>query len=181
MGQYFNAGVKELGQCVSPHAFGNGAKLMESGWIKNNYVNVIEKLIAVGGKWFGQSLTWGGDYAEEGDVNPETYELDRIEPEVTEYHYFRFLINETKKSFVDLDKVPITDTWVNPDDATDTYDYRIHPLPLLTCNSNARGGGDYYGDDANGLVGSWAGNVITVSDEQPSNEYTELVFDLVEN
>ena len=180
MGQYYHAGVKELGECVNPHDFGNGAKLMESGWIGNDFVNVVEKLIAAGGEWFGQSLTWGGDYAEETDVNPETYDLGRIKPEVTEYHYFRFLINETKKSFVDLDKVPLTEAWVNPNDATDTFDYRVHPLPLLTCNSNARGGGDYYGTDDNNLVGSWAGDVITVSDEQPSNEYTELIFDLVE-
>jgi hypothetical protein len=180
MGQYFKPGVIELNECVCSHDFDNGLKLMEHSWIGNNFVNVVEKLIAKDGAWFGKPLTWGGDYAEEGDVNPDTYGFNKIVPEVTEKHYFRFLINETKKSFVDLDKVPITDTWVNPDDATDTYDYRIHPLPLLTCNSNGRGGGDFHGDDANDLIGSWAGEVITVSDDQPSNEYTELIFDLVE-
>ena len=180
MGQYFHAGVNELKECVNGDDYNNGVKLMEHSWIGNYYVNVVEKLIASGGKWFGQSLTWGGDYAEDDDVNPETYDYGQIKTEETEYHYFRFLINETKKLFVDLDKVPTTDTWVNPDDETDVFKYRIHPLPLLTCNSNARGGGDYFGNDVNNLVGSWAGNVITVSDEQPSNEYTELIFDLVE-
>lgn len=179
MGQYYHAGVKELKECVNGHDYMNGVKLMEHSWIGNNYVNVIEKLIAPNGKWFGQSLTWGGDYAEEDDVNPETYDLVKIKPNETDYHYFRFLINETKKSFVDLDKVPATNKWIDPD-TKEKYNYRIHPLPLLTCNSNGRGGGDFYGDDANDLVGSWAGDVITVSDEQPSTEYTELIFDLVE-
>jgi len=170
MGQYFHAGVNELKKCVNTHDYLNGAKLMEHSWIGNNYVNVVEKLIAPDGKWFGKSLTWGGDYAEKGDVNPDTYDYKKINPKETEYHYFRFLINETTKQFVDLDKTPITDT----------VGYKIHPLPLLTCNSNGNGGGDFYGNDNNNIVGTWAGNIITVSDVLPTNDYTELIFDLVE-
>lgn len=180
MGQYYHAGVQELNECVTGHDFNNGIKLMEHSWIINNYVNVIEKLIAPGGRWYGKSLTWGGDYAEGDDVNPETYNFEKIKPEVTEYHYFRFLINETKKSFVDLDKVPVSDVWIDPD-TKEKHDYRIHPLPLLSCNSNGRGGGDFFGSDDNNLIGSWAGNVITVSNDQPSDVYSELIFDLIEN
>ena len=65
----------------------------------------------------------------------------------------RFLINEDKKEFVDLWYLPR----ISP---------IVHPLPLLTCEGNGRGGGDYDGLDME-LVGTWARDSIRVSNTAP--------------
>jgi hypothetical protein len=78
----------------------------------------------------------------------------------------RFIINHSKKTFVDKHK-----------GIKDNNGWAIHPLPLLTCEGNGRGGGDYRGESP--LIGSWARDVISVSDTKPK-DFEELVFDLVE-
>lgn len=46
----------------------------------------------------------------------------------------------------------------------DDYGLKIHPLPLLTCEGNGRGGGDFRteNEDYLKLIGSWARNRITI-------------------
>jgi hypothetical protein len=78
-----------------------------------------------------------------------------------------FVINHTKKQFINKAKVPNKDGW------------RIHPLPLMTCEGNGAGGGDYWGKDSKTLVGSWARDVISVSGTKPKG-FTELKFNLAE-
>jgi hypothetical protein len=60
----------------------------------------------------------------------------------------RFIINESKKQYIDL--------WY-----VRGLDMLIHPLPLLTAEGNNRGGGDYFGTNMS-LVGSWARDFISV-------------------
>ena len=57
--------------------------------------------------------------------------------------------------------------------------YKVHPLPLLTCEGNGRGGGDYRPED-HPLIGIWARDVISVEKEKPDG-YVEIAFDLIEN
>jgi hypothetical protein len=45
-------------------------------------------------------------------------------------------------------------------------DRSIHPLPILTAEGNGRGGGDYYGTDAN-LAGIWARDILSIEKEIP--------------
>ena len=71
---------------------------------------------------------------------------------------FRFIVNTTKKQVIDLWDVKGFDGW------------QIHPLPLLTCEGNGRGGGDYEGTNMK-LVGTWARDFITVPTEV---DYTYL-------
>ena len=159
---------------------------MEHSWVGNPFVNVVEKLIAEGGQWFGQRIVWAGDYAdpevdEDGNVimvmndgkphERNLYDIcdeNNIKVEQTKLKMYRYVINETKKQFVDKTKIIDEDGW------------KIHPLPLLTCIGNGRGGGDYRGEDNNNVIGTWARDVITVSTRKPKKEYTEIVFDLVE-
>ena len=61
----------------------------------------------------------------------------------------RYIVNETKKEYVDLWNVP------------SIGGQRIHPLPLLTCEGNGRGGGDYYGINEK-YVGRWSRDFIRV-------------------
>jgi hypothetical protein len=52
---------------------------------------------------------------------------------------------------------------------------KYHPLPLLTCEGNGRGGGDYRGDSP--LIGSWARDIISVEEVKPEG-FEELAFNL---
>ena len=82
---------------------------------------------------------------------------------------YRYIVNHSQKVFVNKSKVPTRDG------------FALHPLPLLTCEGNGRGGGDYRGSRRlqEPLVGSWARNSISVEEEAPQG-YTEILFDLVE-
>ena len=80
-------------------------------------------------------------------------------------HKSRYVINHDTKEYVDKNNVPDKDGW------------KIHPLPLLTCEGNGRGGGDFRGESE--LVGLWSRNLISVSEKLPEG-YTELEFNLVE-
>ena len=50
----------------------------------------------------------------------------------------------------------------------------IHPLPILTNISNGEGGGDYFGVNME-LAGSWAWDVIEITDNAPDG-YAEAFF-----
>jgi len=69
----------------------------------------------------------------------------------------RFLVNHTKKVCIDLKAETGEGYW----DDTKKCPMIIHPLPLLTCSGNGRGGGDYSGSNMK-LVGCWAGDVISL-------------------
>ena len=82
----------------------------------------------------------------------------------------KYLINYDKKEFVNKTKVP-----------KDNDGWKIHPLPLLTCEGNGRGGGDFRGDKVK-LVGRWSRDkigVVTKKTEIPK-DFKEIIFDLTE-
>lgn len=87
-----------------------------------------------------------------------------------------FICNHDKLEYVNKNRVPkITAKWA------EGRTYRIHPLPLLTAEGNGQGGGDFFGKDAQGLVGRWARDRISVSPNRPEGEHwTEVKFDLIE-
>ena len=73
----------------------------------------------------------------------------------------------TKKQYVDKTKVP-----------KDNDGWRIAPLPLLTCEGNGGGGGDFYvvPDRQQGntsLIGTWARDYISIETKKPK-DYKEL-------
>lgn len=175
MGQYYKAAClndfgNKINGWVLPHDYQSGLKLMEHSWMLNDFVNSVESLLSSGSDWYKKSIVWAGDYADNED-NTETnifslcVENKKKKPKVIKPMEFRYILNHTKKQFVDKLKVPENDGWM------------IHPLPLLTCEGNGRGGGDYRGESD--IVGSWARNKISVDNYVPE-DFTELVFDLVE-
>ena len=175
MGQYFKACNIQTKECITTWDFNEYAKLIEHSWIGNRFVNVAEKLLASGGQWFGQAMVWSGDYADnETETDLNLYDIcaeNAIKPSSGKYRYYRYLINKTKNEFVDLDKVPISSICENEE-------YRLHPLPLLTCEGNKRGGGDFYGEDPTNLIGSWARCVIEPTKRKPTADFSEIIFDL---
>ena len=182
MGQYYKPVIlaknkKTIEKCVSPYDYGNGAKLMEHSWLGNNLVLAFESLIYKN----PQHVVWAGDYADEcKGRKTNLYERCKESNEVKPTAHLkaddvRFIVNHTKKEFVDTNNVlKITASWVGDED------YRIHPLPLLTCEGNGRGGGDFRNEDNHNIVGSWARDLISAEPEMPK-DYVELMFDLIEN
>ena len=177
MGQYYKPVSVEKRQHVYSHRYDNGLKLMEHSWIGNQFVGVVEDLIAEGGAWHGDSIVWAGDYAdEEKNRKSNLYSLCKteIQPEVSKNKY-RYVINLDTKEYVDTKKVPLSDIYEDEDGKE--WPFAIHPLPILTCEGNGRGGGDLHKEDE--LVGKWARHRVSVSKTKPAG-FTEMDFNLFE-
>lgn len=172
MGQYYKPicldnGLQE--QWIYSHEYDNGLKLMEHSYIGNNFVGMVERLLSDGNMWNMKPLVWAGDYAD-----TDKFQLHNLYEQCDEYNQFknkkelkplnvRYIINHTKKEFVDKNKVP-----------KDKDGWRVHPLPLLTCEGNGRGGGDYRLDNPN--LGRWSRDIISVSRTKPKGkDLVELV------
>lgn len=187
MGQYYRLSVlnshkknypngDKVNTYIVSYDYNNGAKLMEFSYIGNMYVNALEHLINdVDGELSGLPVVCCGDYADEEPYpfkgeKVNLFHLARmtratLSKKENKYKYYRYVVNETKGVFIDLDKVK-----------KDKYGYRIHPLPLLIAEGNGRGGGDYWGKNER-RIGSWARNVVVVSNERPDEDmYREVVI-----
>jgi hypothetical protein len=57
------------------------------------------------------------------------------------------------------------------------WPFIINPLPLLTCEGNGRGGGDFHKEDP--LVGKWARHRVVTTNTKPEG-YKEIKFNLYE-
>jgi hypothetical protein len=156
---------------------GNGLKLMEHSYLKNDFVMAFESLIIDN----PENVVWCGDYADEvKGCKTNLYDRCKDKTKVIPIErptimITRYVINHDKKEFVDKYKV-----------VENEHGYKLHPLPLLTCNSNGRGGGggDFYVDAEENqgnveLIGKWAYDKISVSSKKPKG-YNEIIFDLVE-
>jgi len=198
---------KPLASVVS-YDFGNGAKLMEHSWLKNPFVRFVERQLMVAPQkvvWAGDyadeedpttlsnaeiklladetSEYWNSKVLKEKGVN--LYSLSETIGKLThdennknkyEHDYkevapltAKYLINHDKKQFVDKTKAP-----------KDDDGWQIHALPLLTCEGNGRGGGDYRGESD--LIGLWARNKISVATRKSDipKGFEELIFDIKE-
>ena len=172
------------------HEYDNRLKLMEHSYQGNNFVSTFEKQLSRKGDYHKSRVVWSGDYADnEPDLkiiyegkehNANLYSLcnceNEIKPKVSKTDTYPYILNHTKKLFVDKNKVPEIKDWEGA---------KIHPLPLLTCEGNGRGGGDFRGDEK-GIVGSWARDVISVEKTNPlvttdTMDYKEIIFDLDED
>lgn len=190
---------------VYSHDFGCGLKLMEHSWMLNPFVRFVEKQLMEEPQklvWAGdyadnekpKTITkakikalanednkyWTAEKLKAEGIN--LYALANCVGKLTHNeevedkynHDFKciapmtakYLINHDRKEFVDKSKTP-----------KDKDGWRIHPLPLLTCEGNNRGGGDFRGESE--LIGLWARNTISVSTKKPKG-FKELIFDLVE-
>lgn len=169
---------------------GNGAKLMEHSYIGNSFVRSMEYLLAT--KFRGYPFVWCGDYADpvttktgEHDIYhdaslflyedydsptndkkskkylalkdsipamPEWKEGEKWNPYET-IPYYKYLVNYTKKQYC---VIPVFES--------EDEDAQVHPLPLLTCSGNGRGGGDYGIDDER--VGIWAYDRIGLTNDE---------------
>ena len=174
MGQYYypiilnSDGKIVVWMCA--HNYNNGLKLMEHSYLGNNFVSTFEFGLSPEGPHYKSRVVWAGDYADkELDQEKNLYQMcdeyTMISPQVKETKMYRYIINHSKKQFVDKTKAPKQEN------------FAVHPLPLLTCEGNGRGGGDYRGESP--LIGSWARDIISVEEVAPEG-FEELVFDLMD-
>jgi len=155
MGAYFQATVNK--KRYSTWATDNGAKLLEHGYVGNDYV---EKVL-----WHlldnPSHLVWLCDY-HEGELtwdNVPEAEMDERSWALFPTYY---ILNQTKGEVIDLKKLiglSKERRWI------------IHPLVVL-CNSDkeAQGGGDYRKDDPRRA--SWADDLIEITyDEEKATQF----------
>ena len=156
--------------------FDDGSKLMEHSWVNGAMMNVMEKLLGEGGEWHKCRLVWSGDYAddepgteiEDPDGNKRGQNLyslaERIAIKPGKEQTYRYILNHSKQEFIDKHKLK-GDRWI------------IYPLPLYTCEGNGRGGGDFHDKYGDERIGSWARDVISMSNhiqEQKNNGWLEV-------
>lgn len=79
--------------------------------------------------------------------------------------HYRFVVNRTEGVYYDREECPVS--WVWRDDAGSYRFTRTDPLTIFLAVGNGLGGGDYHGPNE-GLVGSWAGQAIAMSNEEPT-------------
>lgn len=171
MGQYYSPctiteNKKKVENWFYSWDYNNGLKLMEHSWVGGYLVSAVCKHLFHNPK----RVVWCGDYADEDyyDQTNKDYEdckevcegMTRIPNNITyeelrdnEIPKQKWVLNHSKKIAVKI-----------PDLKEETWE--IHPLPLLTALGNGRGGGDYQGINMD-LVGSWATDLISISDEVP--------------
>jgi len=178
MGQYYKPIIlgslnkNEVKTWMYSHHFNNGLKLMEHSWIGNDFVAAFETQI----KNNPQRVVWAGDYADpckgkKTNLYKRCEDKTNVKPtERVSLIESRFIVNHTKKSFVDKQAIK----------TRRTDDWKIHPLPLLTCEGNGLGGGDFGGEGNGKLVGSWARDIISVESKKPKG-FKEVKFNLTES
>ena len=173
MGQYYYAVILDVAGIIAGWMppFLGGCKLVEHAYLHGEFVSSLEWELTPAGKFHRSRVVWAGDYADaEPDAGANLYRLCRqrmdleIAASIVNADAYPFIVNHTKGVFVNKSKVP-----------KNRNGEQYHPLPLLTCEGNGRGGGDIY--DAPPLVGSWARDVISVEKTAPDG-FTEVVFDL---
>ena len=173
MGQYYYPIVLSAdGKIVvwmCAHNYNNGLKLTEHSYLGNNFVSTFEFALSPDGPHHKSRVVWAGDYADaDPDQEKNLYQMcdeyTMINPREKDTATYRYIVNHSKKQFVDKTKV-----------CNGEGGMKYHPLPLLTCEGNGRGGGDYNGDSP--LIGSWARDIISVEEVAPL-DFEELVFDL---
>jgi hypothetical protein len=186
MGQYYKvvflSGTERIIKHMHPFDHKSGQKMMEHAYIDTNIILAVEQYLYQN----PTKVVWAGDYADQtdkymGELDGEDrydknlyYMCDDLlhlslqinVPGFVTAQTFRYLVNHTKKEYID--KVAAADSAKEKGD-----EFIIHPLPLLTCETDSGGGGDYNGD-CEVFVGSWARDLISVDNKCPV-DYKEIV------
>lgn len=190
MGQYYRAVVEDQKGTSVYRAWANlvdedgipfveecGLKLTEHSSFGNPFSDGISAMLY---KKVAH-VAWVGDYANDPSIKNGDYFIKRayglgkkLKAKNIEGCTFNFrnkyLVNLSKNEFVDYSKYLDTVKSNNP------YWSAFNPLPLLTAVGNGLGGGDYMGkgsnwyrdDSTDNLIGTWAGDLLTIVDDLPS-------------
>ena len=184
------------------HKYGNGLKLMEHSYVHNSLVNAVNNYLLDnnGGRlvWAGDYADdepvrlpmektlpiWRNEVAEgRTDLSHKQFRLtsplcidkekgrtlyskcngDGLDYDASDRDVICYYVNHDKKQVVEL--------W---ECAVECDGYRVHPLPLLTCEGNGRCCGDYWGSNQR-YVGTWARDFIQPYGWGQRNTVTDLI------
>lgn len=149
------------------------AKLLEHSWWNNDFCRALSETLVDNPR----RIAWVGDYAKEDECEKLGFKYSDVWGDgvtctgmsATDFKMdqVKYLVNVAKKLYVDLAKYK--------ESSTDKDGWHIHPIPLLTCIGNGRGGGDYHpADGVSGeWVGTWAFDTIMLTNDKPE-DYTEI-------
>jgi hypothetical protein len=165
----------------------NGAKLMEHSWAGNNFVGLACFMLRH--LYYGYPFVWASDYVEAEEVTTEAYPqgvyiyghgsnyadsegckyfLNYFNKEYEVIPQYNYAVNLDKNEYVRIPKY-------------NKKEHRVHPLPLLCCNSDGRGGGWYHGKTGLEYIGRWAYDRIGVANSRKAIEgMTEIKPDFKE-
>lgn len=160
MGQYFNIFVQtKEGQFES---FNNirelrgGAKLMEHSFVKNGLAIALRNKLA--SDWQGLRIYHLGDYA---DMEAPSEDKTTLAEPITDEDQ-RYVFNLDKKEYIDVQKTPFGH-----------YCFRIDGTLMLTASGND-GGGCYYDDLNQELIGRWFGDRLEASNDIEYKDFKEI-------
>ena len=148
------------------------AKLLEHGWCECGICRALAYSIVNR----PTKVCWVGDYAEPEECEALGFTYDEVwgdnakdtpfepAPKPFQFKQFKYLVNHDKKQYVDIAKYMKA--------STDKDGWCIFPVAVLTALGNGRGGGDYHHED-DPLVGSWAFDTISITD-QPVDGFEEI-------
>jgi hypothetical protein len=186
MGQYYKPAMEINGEIKVFNRDVDGqyalAKLTENSWWLNTCVNAISGMMYKN----PVRLVWCGDYADEESDElkspnstaervltfndiwniPDEKNLGLIKTDFTLDN--KFLVNHDTMEYMDCNKYKKL--------STNSNNWVMHPVSLLTAIGNGRGGGDYYQSAINSdKIGLWCWDKISIEDEAPIG-YTETMI-----
>ena len=178
MGQYYTAIIKNLDDKYKAFYSMGVLKLTEHSYFDNALTNEICRRLV----YKTHRLAWVGDYAEISDLTEymdEEFLIKEKKLKGTNVQYKPFnwrkyiIVNLSKKEKITLNEYyeRINDEWC------------LHPLPILTCIGNGKGGGDYFSSVGQEYIGYWAQDeIMLVRCEESSNykDYEEIKPDFKE-
>jgi len=134
MAQYYLLVNLDLLQFMCSRDYGSGLTLMEHSWLHDSFVGVIVGLFldSITGKTGREKTLY--DYCRE-DEDEAMLPVKKVVPVLQDGRDAIFIVNHSKQQFASLISLPEEDPGVPG--------WQIHPLPLLTCCGNGRGGGDF--------------------------------------
>ena len=199
MGQYYRVVSLENKEAMMPSHYMVGLKLMEHAYYYNEFVcEIIELLMS---EWKGNRVVWSGDYSDTAIYEWDSEIFKNISPYSFDYSEFDTDHNEGGTIFElteygaegvleMMETISKTHVFVNYDKKIycrfdcckeNEYGFRISPIPLLLCNSNGRGGGDYRSESDYDLVGSWAYHHVGVEKiKELSEDFEEVGYKFYE-
>jgi hypothetical protein len=182
MGQYYEAAIiKDNKTTVVKHMeswdYDNGSKLMEHSYVGNSFVTVFETLLVEN----PQRVCWAGDYADpcknrKTNIYSRCTDKTKVMPapmsevECDEFNEkYPYVVNHSTKQYINKNLMPEIPDW----------GAKIHPLPLLCCEGNSCGGGDYRIETEPDfvLIGTWARDKISI-EKCPPKGFKELTLNL---